>query len=352
MTDERLAETLRDRLPRLHAAGVDPNDVETALSHIRRLRDWPHVWAQLAREHEALGDDARAAGNMVSASTALRRAALYFHVAQFVHFERPLLKYRLQERQDATYRRAAPHLQPPAARLEIPFEGTFLPGNLRIPDRLRPAPCVVLTAGADSTKEEFGSLEDMFLDRGLATFSYDGPGQGATRRRLTLRPDFEVPIGALLDALGAQPELDPTRIGLWGRSFGAYAALRGATDPRVRACVAIGGFAQMGTIWSRMPPGTTESLAYAFGATDEADAARHAQHYSLDGVAGSIQCPVLVVHSGRDNVCPLEQSERITALVGARAELVVFKQGNHVCDNIPYRVRPLMADWLAARLAG
>jgi hypothetical protein len=29
----------------------------------------------------------------------------------------------------------------------------------------------------------------------------------------------------------------------------------------------------------------------------------------------------------------------------------VFPEGNHVCDNIPYKARPLMADWMAAKLS-
>jgi len=29
---------------------------------------------------------------------------------------------------------------------------------------------------------------------------------------------------------------------------------------------------------------------------------------------------------------------------------VLFEEGNHVCNNIPYKYRPLTADWLAERL--
>jgi hypothetical protein len=28
----------------------------------------------------------------------------------------------------------------------------------------------------------------------------------------------------------------------------------------------------------------------------------------------------------------------------------VFPEGNHVCDNIPYKARPLMANWMARQL--
>jgi 2,6-dihydroxypseudooxynicotine hydrolase len=105
----------------------------------------------------------------------------------------------------------------------------------------------------------------------------------------------------------------------------------------------------MAEAWPRMPRGTTESLGHAFGLPPDrwqTEAAR----YSLRGLLGDVGCPVLIVHSGQDNVCPVEDSRRMIADLGPTAELCIFDEGNHVCDNIPYRVRPLMADWLAERL--
>ena len=37
---------------------------------------------------------------------------------------------------------------------------------------------MIMIPGLDSTKEELRSTEDLFLERGIATFSVDGPGQG------------------------------------------------------------------------------------------------------------------------------------------------------------------------------
>ena len=31
-------------------------------------------------------------------------------------------------------------------------------------------------------------------------------------------------------------------------------------------------------------------------------------------------------------------------------EWVLFDDGNHVCNNIPYKYRPLVADWMRAKL--
>ena len=59
---------------------------------------------------------------------------------------------------------------------------------------------MVLIPGLDSAKEEFRATEQLFLDRGLATFSVDGPGQGEAEYDLPIRPDWEVPGAAILDA--------------------------------------------------------------------------------------------------------------------------------------------------------
>lgn len=351
MSDPMLAETLRDRLPRLFAAGADHNDIQRVLREVKRFEEWPAVWARLAEERMAMGEDALLRARRVSAGAAYQQASLYYHFAQFVVFEDLVQKQRLQQLQRAAYLLAEPLLSPPAQRIELEFEGAVLSGALRLPPATGSLPaCVMLNPGADSMPEEFHTLENEFLARGLATFSYEGPGQGLVREKLTLRPDYEVPIAALIDALVAHGGVDPQRLGIWGRSFGAYCALRGATDARIRACVSIGGFYDMGDVWSRMPKGTTDSLGFAIGTKTLSDGAEAARGYTLKGVLARVGCPVLVVHSGQDNVCPVAESQRMIAELGKDAELSVFAEGNHVCDNIPYRVRPLMADWMAEKL--
>lgn len=350
MTDY-LSEIVEHRLPRLLVSGVDYNDVRLMLSRMRSLKDWPLEWDRMAAMHEGLGDDAQKRGDTVSAADAFRRAALYYHVGQSVFFDDPDEKLAMQLRQQAAYRKGMAYYRPPAEQPELSFENVRFVGNLRLPLVDARVPCVILLAGADSTKEEFSTLEDEFLKRGLATFSFDGPGQSTTWRQMKLRPDYERPVAAVIDVLTRHPRIDPARIAVWGRSFGGYAAPRAAAnDARIKACVTIGGFYDMGAIWDRFPGSTKETLQFGFGARDAADAKRHAQRYTLSGQLGKLHCPLLIVHSGMDEVCPVAESERIRNEAGGPTTLSVFAEGNHVCDNIPYKVRPLMADWLARQL--
>lgn len=60
--------------------------------------------------------------------------------------------------------------------------------------------------------------------------------------------------------------------------------------------------------------------------------------------------PVRQIYGAEDPASPPEQAERTAAELGGPNELVVFEEGVHVSNNVPYRSRTLAADWLAERL--
>ena len=58
---------------------------------------------------------------------------------------------------------------------------------------------------------------------------------------------------------------------------------------------------------------------------------------------------MLVIHGARDRLFPPSHAERI-AREARDATLFIYPDGNHVCNNIAYKYRPLMADWLREQL--
>lgn len=354
MTDDDTRQHLIGRLPRLIGSGVDYNDAMGVIANLKEVADWSRGWEAAGKRHEARGAEALAAGNTITAGEAYFRAAISYHTGQAGNVENPAEKLRVQTLQREAYLKAMPHLQPPTERIAIAFEGIEFPGNLRLPSVGKaPYPCVLLNAGADSTKEEFFTLENEFLKRGMATCAFDGPGQGMTWQLMKLRPDFEAPVGAVLDTLSARPEIDGERFGMWGRSMGGYAAPRvAAHDPRIKACIALGGFFDLAGFWDTSSKALLDILQFAVGAADRTEARERARRFTLAGSAEHISCPVLVVHSDGDDICPLAEAQRTAATVGDKAELLVFEGGNHCCDNMPAVVRPLMGDWMARQLGG
>src|SRR2546426_533613 len=83
-------------------------------------------------------------------------------------------------------------------------EGANLPGFLRLPPGDGPWPCAVLIGGLESTKEEYRLFEEICHHRGLATFAFDGPGQGEAFFYVKLRPDFERYPSVVVDYLATR----------------------------------------------------------------------------------------------------------------------------------------------------
>jgi hypothetical protein len=51
-----------------------------------------------------------------------------------------------------------------------------------------------------------------------------------------------------------------------------------------------------------------------------------------------------------DRIVPWAQTQR-AARETPHDSFVLDEQGSHVCSNVPYRYRPLVADWMAEQLA-
>ena len=221
----------------------------------------------------------------------------------------------------------------------------------RSPGGPGPHPVVILIPGLDSTKEEFGATEQLFLDRGLATFSVDGPGQGEAEYDLPIRPDWEVPGAAIIDAVTALPGIDPGRVGIWGVSLGGYYAARLTSgDDRVRACIALAGPYDLGESWAALPQLTREAFQFRSKAASAEDAELKARALTMAGRGATLRAPLLVVMGQRDRLFPWQQAERLVAEAAGPAELMLLERGNHGCANVAYQHRPYSADWMARHL--
>ena len=352
--DALTQEALSHWYVRLLANGISYIDASEVIPKVSSWHEWCRLWMERAAVREREAREMEKAGRMLSAAEAYVRASLAYHFAQFVYHEDLELKAEAQKRKVAAYLRAAPYLDPPAERVEIPWSGgRSLPGILRIPEGVKGeggAPCVVLVAGLDSTKEEFYTLEEVFHKRGMATFAFDGPAQGENAD-MQMRPDFERVVSVVMDHLVEDERLDSSRIGALGVSLGGYYAPRSlALEPRLRAGVGVCGPYDMVEIWEGLPALTRQGVCVSFQTENEEQGALKSQEISLRGCLSGLDRPLLIIHGAKDRLCPVEQAHKIAAEAGDACELVVYAEGVHVCNNIPFLWRPLAADWLAAKL--
>jgi 2,6-dihydroxypseudooxynicotine hydrolase len=335
---------------RFLAEGVAWRDLEDLRARMEAGRDWAPAWTQTAQEAEARADRALDAGCRLTAGTELARASLHHFFAQFLLWDEPVAKRAAYLRCADAFRRAAPLLDPPLERLDIPFRDTALPAYLRRPPGVSRPPCVVLLGGLDTTKEEQLVISTLCVQRGLATLAFDGPGQGETYDRMKLGPDFEQAVAAALDLVERRADVDPARVGIIGRSLGGHYAPRAAAlDRRVKAAVAWGAMYDLKN-WATMPALTRQGFAHATGAPSVEDARPFFEAVNLEGLAGRITCPLQIVHGGLDRITPAGNATRLAAEAQGPVEMLFWEDSVHCAHDRAHICRPAMADFVARHL--
>lgn len=121
-------------------------------------------------------------------------------------------------------------------------------GSLDLPDGPAPHPAVVLLTGSDPSPRDAPFFEDLrrrFAERGFAALSFDKRGVGGSDGKYEETPDFDVAAGdglAAIRYLRGRPDIDSTRIGVWGVSQGGWIALlMAAKSPGVAFVISISG---------------------------------------------------------------------------------------------------------------
>jgi alpha-beta hydrolase superfamily lysophospholipase len=339
-------------LARFTVNGVAASDFFDVLNSLERWEDWCAAWSRRAKVHEDLGHEALAGKHHVSAGEHFARAAVTYHFAKYL-FVNDMAQMRAAHlRAVECLNLALPHLDPPGERVLIPYEGRHLAGTLRKPRGIVRPPLVLMTMGLDSTKEELLTFEQNFLDRGMAILAFDGPGQGEAEYDFPIRSDYEAVTGIVIDWVTAnRPDLDHTRIGIWGISLGGYYAPRSAAfDKRLKACIANCGPWDFGALWDSLPELTRLAFVARSHSGGDEEGRRRAHELNLASVAAGIECPLFVVAGGLDRLCPPEDARRLAGEARGPVELLVIEDGNHVAHNRFYRYRGQSADWMAKQL--
>jgi 2,6-dihydroxypseudooxynicotine hydrolase len=333
------------------ADGLALDDVERAAE--LTADDWFGYWMERCDDYERRGQEALDEGSTISGGNLLWLASLCAHYAQYIWWKQADVRQQGQDRKVELYRRAAPHLDPPAERVDIPFEDATIPAYLRLPARgSAPFPCVVLIGGLESTKEESRLFEELCLARGMATFAFDGPGQGELFPGHGLQPGFERWTSRVVDYLEGRDEIDAGKLGVLGRSLGGYYAPRSAAaDHRFAACVAWGACYDLSE-FDQMKPELQDGFIYVTGVEDRDEARRVASEaIDLSDVVADLRAPTYVLHGAHDDIFSVRHVERLReAAVNAPLDIDVEPDGDHCCHELAHLVRPRMADWLAKRL--
>lgn len=323
-------------------------------------RDWPTQWFKAGDEYLERARKAGAAGHRQTATQMLYSAGACYHLAGYMHHDIGRLmpvQQKSMARAAEIYWEAAPHFSPPAIRVSVPFGEVPLPAFLRLPPGVKRPPCAIMIGGANSHKFNLHAVSDYYLDRGMATFGLDGPGQGEYRAAggMPLRvKDYDRALAVSIDWLVRDGRVDAGRLGIYGRATGGLLGVHAsASDKRIKAVVAHPASFNWANFFEHnfVPTLVTHRLELCnfLGAKTLAEGTRLVhEELTLERVADQVTCAILTVCSENDETMPASESELLCRRVKAPVEVVTFPGKGH---GGPSRLSlPLEADWLHDKL--
>jgi pimeloyl-ACP methyl ester carboxylesterase len=229
---------------------------------------WYDAWNRTAERVASEAADQLKSGHRISARDSFLRAAGYHRASEFFLHGNPR-DPRIRnayEKSVSCYRACASLFDPSIEPVEIPYEGTTLPGYLhRVDGSGAPRPIVLMHSGFD------GSAEEMHVDgaraaveRGYNVLAFDGPGQYGPLHRegLTFRPEWEKVVTPVVDFVVKLPGIDLQKIALMGVSLGGELAPRAAAyEKRIAALIANDGVYDYGAAnLSNVPPEKRQAM--------------------------------------------------------------------------------------------
>jgi hypothetical protein len=380
----------------LGAAASGIGDVGLVLATLDRVTDgdpqsWFDAWTQMAADLTARGDEALRRGHPETASWAFLAAAEYYAKALvFVDglADQSVLLPTFREGRNC-WEKVVDASQGRFVRMQVPYEGTPLPGYLLRPDDTGTArPTLVMTNGSDGSLPGlvgYGAAEA--IGRGWNAFLFDGPGQQSMlfEHGMPFRYDWEAVLTPVIDSLAERRDVDASALAGYGISQGGYWITRAlAFERRMVAAVADPGVVDVSTGWTvHLPPALLDllnsgqkdafnsvmaqaqagaspeaarTLAFRgkpYGRTDPFDLFTEVQRYQVRDVVGQISTPMLILDPVGEQFFP-GQSRQLYELLPAEKRIIEFTQAQGANFHCQPTGRQLthtqMLDWLAEHL--
>ena len=372
-------------------------DVGEVLATVERIRNghaqsWVDEWSATAGRLAGEATVNAAAGRSLSAAWQFLRVSLYYSLAGYSADGTgdSSLFARLWEQHRAAWDRFVDLAGLQIDRIEIPYEGTTLPGYFfRSGPAGEPRRTLIYNNGSDGpvTGAWVQGIADA-LERGWNAVTFDGPGQNAAliRQQLTFRPDWEKVITPVVDYLLTRPDVDGSKIALLGVSQAGYWVTRSvAFEHRIAAAVVDPGVTNVSTtmfgqiphflvklidagerekfdkdmdLALRFSASTRSMMTFRmrpYGVTSPYEFFTAARDYALtDETIGQITCPVLITDPDHEQFWPGQSGELYDKL-SADKTLIRFTEEEGAdghCEPAGNAIRgERVFDWLGQHIS-
>ena len=223
-----------------------------------------------------------------------------------------------------------------------------IPAWIYRPDRKGPHPVVIAIHGGPEgqARPTFSSTYQLWLDKlGVAVIQPNVRGSdGYGKTYLSLdngfrREDSVKDIGALLDWIATQPDLDASRVAVIGGSYGGYMVLASAMHygERLRAAVDIVGISNFVTFLENTRDYRRDLRRAEYG--DERDPAMraHLEDISPANHASAIGTPMFIVQGENDPRVPVTEARQMVDALRREGQTVWYM--NALNEGHGYRRR-------------
>jgi dipeptidyl aminopeptidase/acylaminoacyl peptidase len=346
--------------------GLKSDDAREALANIHSLdRDeWAAAWSAIGDRYDKRAKTEEAAKNNDAARDDYFWAFKYYTAARWP-VPNSSGKHKAYLNAFAAFRNYGRFLDPPVEILHIPFEGKEIPGYIRLPKDVRPAPLVFMINGTDSRKEDEVQGRDPLFRSGIGVVAVDMPGTGESPVKADV--GSERIFSRILDYLATRPDVDSKRIVAWGVSYGGHwsANLAYIERARLRGAVVQGGPVHdyYTAEWQKKSLGTPEYLFDLFAARaaiygveslDEFYAYGPRLSLKTQGFLGQPSAPMLVVNGEKDSQVPISDLYMLMQSSGSAKWSWVNPDGGHTGRSQEWpnsRIsEEVITPWIKARL--
>jgi esterase FrsA len=349
--------------------GLDPADVREAFASIKTLDN--DEWAA---GFSGVADRYMAQARSTEATDSAKASALYVKAWRLYSFGRwptPASpgKQRAYGKALEAFLAHAKLQDPPLEVVRIPFEGSEIVGYLRLPKNPKgPVPVVIAISGLDSRKEDLSENFGAILPYGIGFVGIDSPGTG--QAPIKASETSERMFSRVIDYLQTRPEVDKTRLGVDGQSFGGYWATK----------LAIVEHARLKAVVAQSPPAhatfqkdfvlhdTLGNREYLFGlvsallsiyegakTTDDLVAIFPKMSLVTQNLLGKPTSPMLIISGALDTQVPVSDTYLILSSGDVPKEAWINPQGGHLGRQVkvwpdPVIFRQVIIPWLVRNL--